>query len=364
MTELEWLACTDSPGVGKGASLTEAEQGEAVTMPEISFFADGRDVNLLLDRLNTDPEVAFIIPDGPLDPEEAYANRLRASIGDRTEAVFYGPLGVVDDGYRQRWKAVRTVDELKDGNHSLWHVSAGPLPLLAAEGPDRIITDPWAGWMEQWPGADPTTPYFGPGHPTEIRLELWTRYLPYSDKEKATLAMQISYWDAKQDLLAASSFQWVGGHYGPPPAQTRRWWDRLKAWFGRSASRLADGRQTFWAFPSALQKLKGGMAYEARGWDLSKSILTAELSLRSPEALDLLPPRPMLMEPVWLRWGGGTVATIARRIYDQRAFEDLPILGDALEEAACTNPDILNHCRRPGVHVRGCWLVDLILGKS
>jgi hypothetical protein len=37
---------------------------------------------------------------------------------------------------------------------------------------------------------------------------------------------------------------------------------------------------------------------------------------------------------------------------------------DALEEAGCTNADILNHCRQPGEHVRGCWVVDLILGKA
>src|SRR5215510_14187999 len=129
-------------------------------MPAISFFADGRDVNILVDRLNADPEIAFVVPDGPLDPEKVYANRLRALMGDSTEATFYGPIGVVDDGYRQRWKAVRTVEGLKDGNHSLWHIPAGPLPLLTKSGPDMPISNPWAGWTERRPGADPTTPYF------------------------------------------------------------------------------------------------------------------------------------------------------------------------------------------------------------
>jgi hypothetical protein len=42
----------------------------------------------------------------------------------------------------------------------------------------------------------------------------------------------------------------------------------------------------------------------------------------------------------------------------------MPILGDALEEGGCTNAEMLNHCRQPGIHVRGCWLVDLILQKK
>lgn len=54
----------------------------------------------------------------------------------------------------------------------------------------------------------------------------------------------------------------------------------------------------------------------------------------------------------------------AQAIYSDRAFDLLPILADALEDAGCTNADILNHCRRPGEHVRGCWVVDLILSKD
>ena len=54
----------------------------------------------------------------------------------------------------------------------------------------------------------------------------------------------------------------------------------------------------------------------------------------------------------------------AQAIYDDRDFDRLPILADALEEAGCTNADILAHCRQPGEHVRGCWVVDLLLGKE
>jgi hypothetical protein len=58
------------------------------------------------------------------------------------------------------------------------------------------------------------------------------------------------------------------------------------------------------------------------------------------------------------------VPAIARRIHEERAFHDLPILADALEDAGWTDQDILGHCRGGGPHVRGCWVVDLVLGRG
>ncbi len=76
------------------------------------------------------------------------------------------------------------------------------------------------------------------------------------------------------------------------------------------------------------------------------------------------PFRPASLNLAWLAWNGGTVKRLAAAIYDDRAFERLPILADALEEAGCTDADILAHCRGPGPHVRGCWVVDLLLSKD
>jgi hypothetical protein len=77
-----------------------------------------------------------------------------------------------------------------------------------------------------------------------------------------------------------------------------------------------------------------------------------------------LPFRPVAIDPVWLSWNSGTVPAIARSVYDERAFHDMPILADALEDAGCDNQDILAHCRSGGEHVRGCWVVDLLLGRE
>ncbi|MBL8799394.1 MAG: hypothetical protein JNM56_36260 [Planctomycetia bacterium] len=73
------------------------------------------------------------------------------------------------------------------------------------------------------------------------------------------------------------------------------------------------------------------------------------------------PFRPVTVDSSWLT---PTVVSLATAIYEERAFDRLPILADALEDAGCDNTDILNHCRQPGDHVRGCWAVDLVLGKS
>lgn len=73
------------------------------------------------------------------------------------------------------------------------------------------------------------------------------------------------------------------------------------------------------------------------------------------------PFRPRAVDP---DWNTTTVVQLAQAIYDDRTFDHLPILADALEEAGCTDATILEHCRGPGPHVRGCWVVDLLLGKE
>lgn len=75
---------------------------------------------------------------------------------------------------------------------------------------------------------------------------------------------------------------------------------------------------------------------------------------------------PFLFRPIALdgSWLTPTATSLAKVTYDARSFDRVPILADALEEAGCTNAEILAHCRGPGPHVRGCWVVDLILGKT
>lgn len=73
------------------------------------------------------------------------------------------------------------------------------------------------------------------------------------------------------------------------------------------------------------------------------------------------PFRTIILSPALLT---STVMQLAEAIYADRAFDRLPLLADALEEAGCDNADILAHCRGPGPHVRGCWIVDLLTGRE
>ena len=69
------------------------------------------------------------------------------------------------------------------------------------------------------------------------------------------------------------------------------------------------------------------------------------------------PFRPVTFNPTWRT---PAVAALARSLYEEGRFEYVSVLGDALEEAGCTDEQILAHCRRPGPHVKGCWVIDLV----
>ena len=75
-----------------------------------------------------------------------------------------------------------------------------------------------------------------------------------------------------------------------------------------------------------------------------------------------------VVDPFWLRWEAGLVVSLAKQVRDEDDSEAMPILADALEEAGCTESDILEHMRGPGPHMLTCWVIDAILnpmrGKS
>jgi hypothetical protein len=100
-----------------------------------------------------------------------------------------------------------------------------------------------------------------------------------------------------------------------------------------------------------------------------------ELSLRATRRLkeadaqrDLLrcvfgnPFRQIILDPTWLAWQNGLIPALARHIHDERRIDEMPVLGDALEDAGCDDEVILAHCRDGDAHIRGCWLLDSILG--
>jgi hypothetical protein len=95
------------------------------------------------------------------------------------------------------------------------------------------------------------------------------------------------------------------------------------------------------------------------------AVYFAEQQAQPPVIRDIFNPFVRLaVDPSWLAWNDAIVVKLAQGIYDDRAFDRLPILADALEDAGCAETTILDHLRSPGPHARGCWPLDLILGKQ
>jgi hypothetical protein len=174
-------------------------------------------------------------------------------------------------------------------------------------------------------------------------------------------------------------------------------WDRLADERSRRAvelaERLADGKATRAEADAAL-----GEAYDA--WRRFTHVDSIDLALADPAmaAVMLLksrwqhfslsgktpyrgsyvvaaePPYTDLLRDIFgnpfrpvnlpASWRTSAVVALAQTIYDERDFLGMPILGDALEEAGCEDARILGHCRIPGPHALGCWVVDLILGRA
>jgi hypothetical protein len=101
------------------------------------------------------------------------------------------------------------------------------------------------------------------------------------------------------------------------------------------------------------------------GTEEPRALLRAEYTRQADLIRDIVNPfRPPVIAPSWLAWNDRCVERIARGIYEERAFDRLPILHDALLDAGCDNGDILAHCRKVEGHARGCWVIDLLLRKE
>jgi hypothetical protein len=75
----------------------------------------------------------------------------------------------------------------------------------------------------------------------------------------------------------------------------------------------------------------------------------------------VFPLHPATLDPACLT---STVVALARQMYESRDFSAMPILADALQDAGCSDPQVLSHCRGEGLHARGCFVIDAILGRE
>jgi hypothetical protein len=191
-------------------------------MPWIPMYLAVDDVAPLSAMLNADEEIAFIVTDGP-----------------------------------KRWKAILGLATLPMGPMGMWHIPSGPLPLLAPEEKDDgWVHDPLSGWNELRTRADPTTPYFGPGHPGVIWLDLCV----FPKEQNSACGM--------------SSIEWIGNHYrligNPAMKTTELWWRSLRRRIQRIAKKVPRqtlssswSRPEIFAFPAALVLLEAGKQFDA-----------------------------------------------------------------------------------------------------
>jgi hypothetical protein len=152
----------------------------------------------------------------------------------------------------------------------------------------------------------------------------------------------------------------------PPGSVAERtaWAAKLPCYAGENLQMAVDQAISHVVDIEVLTDLGPYRADIAGQWKAHRAAAWARTCEMVRDVFGPLPFRCPRVEAVWLAWEEGTVPRIARAIDDELAFDRLPILADALEDAGCTDDDILRHCRGPGPHGRGCWVVDLLLGES
>jgi hypothetical protein len=180
-------------------------------MAWIPLYINKKDEMELLDLLNSEEQIAFLISDG-----------------------------------RKKWKAVESISEFPNDRITIWHIESGKLPLLTESGNDEWIENPWNGWTEKRTGANPIIPYFGAGWPGVINLNIRTDF----DNE-----------------IGMSSFEWIGNHYSiigiSASELTKKFWSRLKRQIGKRTTKMSradfDGaKNDIYTFKNALSEIKNG----------------------------------------------------------------------------------------------------------
>ena len=126
---------------------------------------------------------------------------------------------------------------------------------------------------------------------------------------------------------------------------------------------MSDPRETHLAV--AFDKAAGAFAFEAENEEVDWDDAYREETARQVILLRDVVGNPFRPVTFSTAWRSDTAVSLAKGMYESRDFAAMPILADALQDAGCDDEDVLNHCRdEKGVHVRGCWVVDAVLGRA
>jgi hypothetical protein len=128
------------------------------------------------------------------------------------------------------------------------------------------------------------------------------------------------------------------------------------------AARDAAGFDAFAAARDAAREAVHA-AQQAADWDAALAAQQDQCAILRDLMGNPFHPPPVL-DPLWGHWNGDTVLRLARAIYGARAFGNLPVLADALEEAGCPEPRLVAHCRQGGEHFPGCWALDALMDRD
>jgi hypothetical protein len=133
---------------------------------------------------------------------------------------------------------------------------------------------------------------------------------------------------------------------------------------GFSPALIASNSTCTWAAEAAKRTAQAAGTNDGLALQTAEMIATVLEQKLQADTLRCIVGNPFtLPQPVPAALSSSSVRSLAEGIYQDHAFDRLPILADALEEAGCAEPDVLTHCRGSGPHTRGCWVVDWILGK-
>jgi hypothetical protein len=182
----------------------------------------------------------------------------------------------------------------------------------------------------------------------------------YADGRAADGELEVAYEGMYQALDPAFS-AWIARGYRA--AGAARYWATCLA-YSVTVSVVSAGAAEHAAYAVSADGMPADTALEmVPGYDgpAGRAEGAAQCRLLRDLFAPFAAPR---VEPAWLAGCGGAVPGLARGIYEERAFERMPILADALEEAGCDHEGLLAHCRSGEGHVRGCWALDLLLGQS
>jgi hypothetical protein len=224
------------------------------------------------------------------------------------------------------------------------------------------------------------------GRATDRQLRLFAvaccrRIWPLLTDERSRNAVEVAerYADGLRtfDSLEEATTAAIEATWAVRDERDRRWpeelpWGTFPAAMAAEMASASEGDGLVWGASGGFGSWEAALDAAAHGADVA--VRDQEGMYQGALLRDIFGPpafRPLSIAPSVLSWNDGTVRRLAETAYEERELPAgtleparLAVLADALEEAGCTDAEVLGHLRGHGPHVRGCWALDFLLGRS